>query len=220
MSNKDIEARLDKLLERVSGGAHQSVALQPDREVARMVKRTEVATTSQKQNVVKFIVIGIAIILLLVAMIYFVAKTKYGKGIRDMMGGFLGSVGKSNKKRSADIMQEQPSSQPRKVLVAEEVDLRSHPKTQRPSPNVPVTVRVPRIPAKHENEHLDPGAVPFRRNGAKATSSNQPNQPPVQPIDPIQQQQQQRPRPISPPIEDKGPAPPPELIDSSSYKND
>ena len=214
MSNAAIEARLDKLLERVSGGAHQSIPLQPDREVARMVKRTEVATTSQKQNVVKFIVIGIAIILLLVGMIYFVAKTKYGKGIRDVVGGFLGSVGKSNKKRSADTMQAQPSSQPRKMLIAEDVDLRSRSKLQQPQPSTPVTVRVPRIPPKNEDEHLDPGAVPFRRN--RFTPA--PNQPPIQQQQ--QQQQPQRPRGPSPPIEDKGPPPPPALIDSSSYKND
>lgn len=233
MSNAAIEARLDKLLERVSGGAHQPV-VDPNREVARMVKRTEVATTSQKQNVVKFIVIGVVIILLLVGMIYFVAKTKYGKGIRDIIGQYL-PFGSKKRKAQDDMV----TQGPKKVLVAEDVDLRSRPsmpprlpppgQAGRPPPVAPpVTVRVPNIKPRDENEHLDPGAVPFRRRPTPQAPPNIPSnvgpaprglqvtenddEPPPPPS--------QRPRGPSPPIEDKGNAPPPELVDASSYQND
>ena len=234
MSNAAIEARLDKLLERVSGGAHQPPVVDPNREVARMVKRTEVATMSQKQNVVKFIVIGVVIILLLVGMIYFVAKTKYGKGIRDVIGEYLPF---GSKKRKA---QDDAATQaPKKVLVAEDVDLRSRPSIppQRPStrqvgrhPPVgpPVTVRVPNIQPKDENEHLDPGAVPFRRRRVAQAPPNIPSnvEPPPRGPQVTENDDEpppppsQRPRGPSPPIEDKGDAPPPELVDASNYQND
>ena len=171
MANSSLEARLDKLLERVSGGAHQTPIVAPDREVARVVKRTEVASVSQKQNVVKFIVIGIVIILLLVGMVYFVAKTKYGKGLRDVFAEYFPG---SKKRKVGEVGGQAHTGAPRKALVAEEVDLRSRPRQQglppptghagRPTaPVAPTTVRVPAIKPKDSNEHLDPGAVPFRR---------------------------------------------------------
>lgn len=221
MSNAAIEARLDKLLERVSGQSHQTPVVDPNREIARMVKRTEVATTLQKQNVVKFIVIGVVIILLLVGIIYFVAKTKYGKGIRDMLGEYLPIVDK--KRKIQDVSQTSQAST--KVLVAEDVDLRSRPlMAPRPPPqprfanqpqdvSAPITVRVPPIKPKDENEHLDPGAVPFRRRPT-----------PQAPLDVRPSAQRDEPPPQqrgpSPPMDDKGPDPPPELVDASLYQND
>lgn len=231
MSNAAIEARLDKLLERVSGGAHQPV-VDPNREVARMVKRTEVATTSQKQSVVKFIVIGVVIILLLVGMIYFVAKTKYGKGIRDVIGEYL-PFG-SKKRKAQDDMATQG---PKKVLVTEEVDLRSRPRPGPPMPPrlpptgqagrppsaPPVTIRVPPIKPKDDNEHLDPGAVPFRRRRAPQSPPGPPPGPrpgQVTENDDAPPPPSQRTRGPSPPVEDNGPPPPPELVDASRYQND
>lgn len=231
MSNAAIEARLDKLLERVSGGAHQPVA-DPSREVARMVKRTEVATTSQKQSVVKFIVIGIVIIMLLVGMIYFVAKTKYGKGIRDAIGEYLPFI---NKKRKA---QDDAATQgPKKVLVAEDVDLRSRPRPGPPMPPrlpptgqavrppsaPPVTIRVPPIKPEDDNEHLDPGAVPFQRRRVAQAPNPPPGPRPGQVTENDEEPPpppSQRPRGPSPPVEDNGPPPPPELVDASRYQND
>lgn len=238
MSNSALEARLDKLLERVSGGAHHTPVVGPDREVARVVKRTEVASVSQKQNVVKFIVIGVVIILLLVGMVYFVAKTKYGKGLRDFVGEYF----QSNKKRKVgEIGRQVHTGAPRKALVVEDIDLRSHPRQPGPRqpptgiagrPTAPTTVRVPAIKPKDSDEHLDPGAVPFRRQPPRVpppivASDIPPN---IQPSTHGQVTENIRPslvesgtpepqRGPSPPIEDTGPPPPPELTDTSSYDN-
>ena len=236
MANSSLEARLDKLLERVSGGAHHAPVVAPDREVARVVKRTEVASVSQKQNVVKFIVIGVVIILLLVGMVYFVAKTKYGKGLRDMFGEYFPG---SKKRKVGDVGGRTHAGVPKKTLVAEDVALRSRPRqpVHRPprtgfagrpaAPIVPTMVRVPAIKPKDSDEDLHPGAVPFRRRPTPQAPPNIPSsveapkvvevtenvRPPVRMGIPETQ------RGPSPPIEDTGPPPPPELTDTASYEN-
>lgn len=249
MSNSGIEQRLDKLLEKVSGGitgGHVSPP-QDGREVARVVKRTQVATMSQKKNLVKYIVIGIAIILLLVGIIYFVAKTKYGKSIRDMMGSWLPG---GNKKRKAATTDLSRGDHPQSKLVAQDVDFRSKPPHGRvvvdPGPRGPhqgnrphghgpqrptVTVRVPRIPPpnpeEEDDDEFDPGAVKFRRRKGPV-GHRRPQRPtgPPPPVDDLPlddsafAQRSGRPRGPSPPIDDTGPPAPPELLDASNYKND
>lgn len=247
MSQSGIEQRLDKLLEKVSGnlagGAH--TPLPSGRDVARVVKRTEVASTFQKMNMVKYVVIGIAIILLLVGAIYFVAKTKYGKGIRDMMGSWLPG-GNKKKRKVTDLSR---SDGPPSKLVAQEVDFRTKASPHGPphgpphgQPQYPqrptVTVHVPRIPPptkqeEEEEEELDPGAVRFKRRkgpvgGGPVGVQGPPLRPPrpqgpPPPVDDVPMpdtpgaQAANKPRGPSPPIDDSGP---PTIIDASGYDND
>ena len=249
MSQSGIESRLDKLLEKVSGGitGGEHVSAPQDREVARVVKRTEVASISQKKNLVKYIVIGVAIIMLLAGIIYFVAKTKYGKGIRDVIGSFL----PGKKKRNITELSRAGGDGPSSKLVAQEVDFRSkqhalhrgqHPHGQHGPPPVRprVTVQVPRIPPptreeEADGEALDPNAVRFRRRkgpvgggpvGGPSLRAPRPQGPPP-PVDDVPMDDTpmaqgrgpggRKPRGPSPPVDDVGP---PIIVDSNGYDND
>jgi hypothetical protein len=205
MSNSGIESRLDRLLEKVAGGAHVSPQHMEGREVARVVKRTEVASVAHKRNLVKYIVIGVAIILLLVGIIYFVAKTKYGQNIKVKLMSML----PGKKKRSLTDMKKTGASGPLGPhLVAQDVDFRTkrahiggpnggpqgpnggpNGGPPHPPPRPSVTVTVPRIPKPNvpegdEDEELDPGAVRFRRRKGRPGQAVRPAQVgPPPPID-------------------------------------
>lgn len=203
-STSSITERLDKILEQVGQRASSS-PLQgghtgEDREIARVVKRTEVATPAHKRNLMKYIIIGIAIILLLVGIVYFVAKTKYGQIIK---GKLLDMLPGQKRKRP-----ENPQN-PRSKLVAQEVDFRSQ-KASDPTPPlrrpvIPPSVKVPQVQNEGDGE-LDPGAVRF----ARRTPAPPPNlQPPPQTLQTSQPPQPQPPRGPSPPVDDTGP---PEVV--------
>lgn len=210
MTNSDITARLDKLLEKVSGGAHvpPTTSMVPEgREVARVVKRTEVAGPAHKRNLVKYVVIGIAIVLLLAGIIFFVGKTSHGRKLGATLSAMM-PFG-SKKKRAAASPRAMvpgtgggssaPSGAPaRRRLVAQDVDFRSNPSTPSgpPSQRPSTTVRVPRIPVLPQDEDdndMDPGAVKFKRRRLTAP------RPPPRPPRPV------APRGPSPPVDDVDP---------------
>jgi hypothetical protein len=220
MASSGIEARLDKLLEKVSGGAH--VAVPDGREVARVVKRTEIATTGHKRNLVKYIVIGIAIILILVGIVYFVSKTGHGKVFTDKMKAILPFVTK--KRKFDDVgLRTQGGDAPRgdaprgHGLVAQDVDFRT-PSSGGGGPPPPahapsVRVQVPRIPKDnvpegHEPEEMDPGAVRFRRKRRATTSGAEAHGPP-----PSESGEGGDARGPSPPVDDSGPGAPPAVVE-------
>ena len=228
-----IESRLDQILSRISGGGPTGpTAPSPPRDVARMVKRTEVATAQHKRSLVKYVVVGVAIILLLVAAIYFVANTSHGKAMMARCKNILSSKTTTQKRKSGQITSNgnPPSRVPHTStsLVAQEVDFRSRGQAGQSTP--PVQVRVPHIPKDqvtegNEPEELDPGAVRFtRRTPRRLPPRTQPNQPtqPTRPhiahtMPPPPSMNPQPKRTPTPPIDDSGPPP---TIAASGYEND
>lgn len=176
MATSRQEAMLDQIIEKLGGGGGGSSSPQ---EPARLVKRTEVANMQHKRSMLKYIIIGIVIILIIAAIIYFIAKTSHGKGIQDKLAALL-PFGAKRKKPS-------PSNQPQKPtnLVAERIDFTKPPQSQPSQPVRPPPILPTKLPRNANNTDLvmDPSAVPIR-------PSSRPTQPP-KPLQP--------PRPLQPP---------------------
>jgi hypothetical protein len=190
---------------------------------------------------VKYIVIGIAIVLLLVGIIYFIAKTTHGATIREKLASVLPFV-QSKKRKIAPVS----TSLGRAALVAQDVDLRTSrgnpgppvhgqgprgPPSQGPGPPNPpprpsVTIRVPRIaapdvPEGDEDEALDPGAVRFKRRrgrpsgGAPSGGRGQGQRGPPPPVDDVPPGRATNPlnkEGPAEPVDDVGPPVPDELL--------
>lgn len=184
-----IEERLDKLISQFS---NKDATAAPARDVARVVKRTEVATKQHKQSLVKYVVIGIAIILILAGIIYFMAKTKHGQGVQAKIAAML-PFGRGKRKAGPT----NPTDLTKRPLIAEEVDFRSKRSNEAPSAPMAIppstnVVRVPNIPRPNipvgqEPEDMDPGAIRLNLAGTPQPpqqSQPQPQQQQQPPIDP------------------------------------
>jgi flagellar basal body-associated protein FliL len=189
MATSSEEAALDKLLEKLGGGASQQKS--PQTEPARLVKRTEVATQQHKRSVIKYIIIGIAIIILLAAIVYFVANTSHGKSIQEKIANLLPFGTRKRKIKNLPNQPNQPNqpfnnptnpNQPTQPLVAKRVDFRTPTQPQKQP-----RIQIPQAPVERvENSdtkkdiRMDPNAVPIRLQPPPQPQSQNPMQGPRQ----------------------------------------
>ncbi len=219
---QQLQSRLDKVINSLKGGE-----VKPQ-ETARMVKRTEVASAQHKRNLVKYMIIGIAIILLLVGIVYFMAKTSHGQNIGDKLKSLLPFGSKkppkpSNKRKleaqTIDFRTPPsggPSSGPIEGPVGLQKRLRQDGLRQdgppiglQPSTKHIPPVVLPNLPPNPEPHVFDPRAVPINRH-----PGNQPGPPrgppmgptPGPPMGPTPGPPMGPPMP--PPNQQRGPSPP------------
>ena len=173
--SKSLEAKLDQLLESHISKPEPLAGGTEVRDSARLVKRTEVASNQQKRSMVKYIFVSIIIVMIIVAIIYFVAKTSHGKVLREKISSMLGR--KRKKPHENEEYEEDNKRLPG-----------SPTRPSRPTLQIP---NLPRTsPVGEEPEELDPNAVRFVRPG-----NNPPPRPPPAPSNPPQESQSSQDQP-------------------------